>query len=235
MIDPDKEFGSGLKDHGSGMIEKVYRAAGFEPSGPQIQPSRTVILDLSRSEEELLAGMRSKHRQYIRKAEKNKVDIRIGTSSDIDHFVRIMNEIVKLKGYVLHEGSYYKNVWKLFEEDVDLFIAEVQGEAVGAYMVLYNTNSAYEMYGGCSKQGNELLANYLMKWYAVRHAKKLGKKYYDQWGAEFKYPGLVQFKEGFGGTVIDFSPQYTCVFDRVGYSVYTLMDRVNRWRQRVGR
>ncbi|MBU0976536.1 MAG: peptidoglycan bridge formation glycyltransferase FemA/FemB family protein [Patescibacteria group bacterium] len=230
MIDPNISYNSKLKT----QSPKLYERIGFKATGLQIQPNRTVVLDLSKREEELLSEMRSKHRQYIRKAEKNGVKIRIGTSFDISSFVRIIEDIGKIKGYVLHEGSYYKKIWDLFGENVDLFIAEAGSEVVGSYMVLYNENSAFEMYGGCSQKGNELLANYLMKWFTIRHAKKLGKKYYDEWGAEFKYPGLVQFKEGFGGEVIDFPPQYTYVFDRIGYVVYRVMNKVNEWRQRSG-
>lgn len=242
MVDSDLrmelKMKTDLPDSQAGELKIVGAACvkvGFKVSGLQIQPNRTVVLDLSKSEEELLADMRSKHRQYIRKAQKNGVEIRQGSEDDLDAFCKIIEDIAKERGYVLHSREYYKKVWELFSEQgtAKLFIAEKSNEVVGSYLIIFSEVNAYEMYGGCNQEGNQLLANYLMKWESIKYCKHAGKKFYDQWGAEFKYPGLVQFKEGFGGEVVEFPPQYTFVYDKLGYTLYKALNKLNEWRQKV--
>lgn len=229
MVDPEVDLRLKIKDSSVEAYEKV----GFKESGKQIQPNRTVVLDLSKSEEELLKDMRSKHRQYIRKAGRNGVKIRGGDERDVDLFCNIIEEIAKERKYVLHSAEYYRKVWELFngQGHAKLFVAEKDGEVVGSYMLIFSALNAYEMFGGCNSKGNELLANYLMKWEAIQYCKQTGKRFYDQWGAEFKYKGLVQFKEGFGGEVVKFPPQYTFVYNTSGYAIYKVLNKVNEIRQ----
>jgi len=237
MIDPDFDYSSWFKDHeatGKGL-RIAFESFGFKVRQRQIQPNRTVVLNLAKSEEALLADMRSKHRQYIRKSERNGVKIRQGSTEDLQAFCRIIEEIVKARGYIMHKSEYYKKVWNLFREgdNVKMFMAQKDGEIIGSYMIIFSSENAYEMYGGCNDKGNELLANYLLKWEAIKYCKQIGKKFYDQWGAEHKYPGLIQFKEGFGGKIIDFLPQYTVVYNEFGFTMYKVFNKVNELRQRI--
>lgn len=237
LIDPDIDF-QALDEYGADYIDvlnEFYQKSGFAPVGRQIQPNRTVVLDLTLSESDLLAGMKSKHRQYVRKAEKSGINVRQGQASDLEIFCRILKVISGDKGYLLHECQYYKNVWDLFSKSgtASLFIAERDKKVLGAYMLLTNKNTVYEMYGGSNVEGSNLRANYLLKWQCIKHFKSEDYHFYDQWGAEPWYPGLVKFKEGFGGKVIAYPGQYVYVNDRLGYKMYKLFERLNRVKQKL--
>jgi peptidoglycan pentaglycine glycine transferase (the first glycine) len=222
-------------------LVKVYKDIGFKESGRQEQPIRTVVLDLTKSEEELLADMRSKHRQYIRKAKRKGIIIEEGKNENIEDFVRILEGIVEEKEYDLHKSDYYKRIWEEFRKSgmgakyctptIKMFVAKLKGEIVGSYMLLFSRDGAYEMFGGCNREGRDALANYAMKWETIKYSKSIGKKYYDQWGAEFVHPGLVQFKEGFGGQVVEYPGQFVYVNDKFGYWMYKLMRGVDRIRR----
>ncbi|MBN2016446.1 peptidoglycan bridge formation glycyltransferase FemA/FemB family protein [Candidatus Dojkabacteria bacterium] len=212
-------------------IFEIYRSVGFKESGRQEQPIRTVILDLTKSEEGLLADMRSKHRQYIRKAERKGV--RIEKEADIEEFCKILSEIIEERGYKMHEIDYYRKVWELFREEgkAEMFIAKAESEAIGAYMLIFTRDGCYEMYGGAPERGKEYYGNYALKWESVKYAKSIGKKYYDQWGAEFIHPGLKQFKEGFGGQVVEYPSQCVYVNDGLEYLMYKVMRKIDRIRR----
>jgi lipid II:glycine glycyltransferase (peptidoglycan interpeptide bridge formation enzyme) len=214
-------------------IVDTLKNSGFKEDGRQEQPIRTVVMDLTKSEEEILAEMKSKHRQYIRKAERKGVTIEKGNDESINDFCRIIEQIIKEKNYVMHESDYYRKVWKLFREDnlVEMFIAKLKGEVVGTYMLLFSKDGVYEMYGGCNSLGNKNLVNYLMKWETIKYSKSIGKKYYDQWGAEFAHPGLVQFKEGFGGQVVEYPKQFVYMNDKIGYWMYKVLRKIDRIRR----
>ena len=233
-VDPDLDYSFENLQENVKKIENIFNEAGFRKNGPQIQPSRTVVLDLLKNEQELLSDMRTKHRQYIRKAEKNGVTIVKGDESNLSDFTKIMNEIGSERGYQLHDGAYYKKVYEIFSKtnSAEIFLAKIGTEVVGSYMMIFSKSTAFEMYGGCNKKGNDLLASYLLKWETIKFSKSIGKKYYDQWGAEFKYPGLVQFKEGFGGYVVDFPKEYIYIYNKFSYGIYKILDKLNLTRQK---
>ncbi len=227
IVDPGVDFESVFKDKQSN-IKKIYESNRYKETGRQEQPIRTVVIDLSKSEKELLSDMRSKHRQYIRKAGRNNVKVTKGNDENIDDFCRIIDEIKKERNYTMHETDYYRKVWKFFREEgsAEIFVARVEKDIIGTYMIIFSDRNVYEMFGGCNKKGRNLLANYALKWECIKYSKEIGKKFYDQWGAEHAHPGLVQFKEGFGGKVIKYPSQYTYVRDKVGYFIYKVSRRI---------
>jgi lipid II:glycine glycyltransferase (peptidoglycan interpeptide bridge formation enzyme) len=229
LIDPDVDLNNYFDSNkeANKLMEDALSEAGFSQIGRTMQPMRTIIIDLSKDEDALLSEMRSKHRQYIRKAKRNGVKIRMGNVDDFETFYKILRDISEQKAYEIHTKEYHENAYKMFDDEgkAALFMAEVNGEVVGSYMVFYDERIAYEMYGGCGEKGKNLLANYALKWASVQHAKNLSKKFYDQWGAEFIYPGLVQFKEGFGGKVIEYPKQYAYSPVPFGVIFYQLMQK----------
>ena len=215
--------------------EKLKNINSLEEYGEQLQPNRTVICDLEKSENELLADMKSKHRQYIRKAVKNGIEVREGDFEDIDILCKIMRGIVDRKGYIMHDCKYYKSIFKKYSQSdkVKIFVAEKDKSPHCAHLVLLSKEGSFEMYGGCNKRGYHSKAGYLLKWESIKSMKKDGKKYYDQWGAELKYPGLVRYKEGFGGKVIDYPNQRIFIYSSFSLRAFRLMDNLNRLRQKI--
>jgi lipid II:glycine glycyltransferase (peptidoglycan interpeptide bridge formation enzyme) len=58
-----------------------------------------------------------------------------------------------------------------------------------------SASTAFELYGGVTDRGQELRANYALKWYAVRKAKEWGIEKYDMNG--LLNDGVSNFKRGF--------------------------------------
>ena len=96
-------------------IEKILDKVGFKQLSYDIEPSQTLILDISKSEEELLAEMHEKWRYNIRLAERKGVQIKFVTS-DITNFERYFEEFYRLvsKGTAArhqikhHPKKYYR-------------------------------------------------------------------------------------------------------------------------------
>jgi peptidoglycan pentaglycine glycine transferase (the first glycine) len=218
-IAPDVLLGTGVpesedsrEDNGGQAVMSELKRRGWRFSSDQIQFKNTVLIDLSASEDEMLARMKQKTRYNIRLAEKKGVTVRIGTKDDLPMLYKMYAETSARDGFVIRDEGYYQTVWQTFmqssEPNAEPLIAEVDGEVVAAIFVFYFAGRAYYVYGMSREAHREKMPNYLLQWEAMKRAKSRGCLVYDLWGApdEFKESdsmwGVFRFKEGLGGEVI---------------------------------
>lgn len=214
---------------------------GVMGAGPFVQPPATVLLDLSLSEEELLAAMKSKTRYNIRLAAKQGVSVADGVS--MDDFYALYQTTSKRNGIAIHSLEYYRAVEEAAQEtsqlepnaEVYMYGARYQGELIASAVVVhYRPNGgqkrALYLYGASSNEHRSLMPAYALQWHAITEAKKLGCVSYDLFGipniaAQEKkqqkdqqkkakvssMAGLIQFKIGFGGAVYSRAGGFSCV------------------------
>jgi lipid II:glycine glycyltransferase (peptidoglycan interpeptide bridge formation enzyme) len=228
-MDPDVVLGIGIPaseeermDHHGEMVTSELKHRGWEYSLDQIQFRNTVLIDLNRSEEELLRRMKQKTRYNIRLAEKKDVTLRVGATEDLAMLYRMYAETSVRDSFVIRDEGYYRTVWESFMRSnnptCEPLIAEVEGEPVAAIFVFYFTDRAYYVYGMARNVHRDKMPAYLLQWEAIRRAKARGCSVYDLWGAPEVFDesdtmwGVFRFKEGLGGAVVrtlgawDFAP-----------------------------
>jgi lipid II:glycine glycyltransferase (peptidoglycan interpeptide bridge formation enzyme) len=218
-IDPDVVLGTGIPgdedvvvDSGGQAVRSDLKRRGWLFSSDQIQFRNTVMLDLSPSEDEMLARMKQKTRYNIRLAGRKGVIVRAGNRGDLSMLYRMYAETSVRDGFVIRDEEYYQTVWRAFLESesptCEPLIAEVDGEPVAAIFVFYFSNRAYYLYGMSRETHREKMPNYLLQWEAMRRAKAAGCKVYDLWGAPDEFNesdsmwGVFRFKQGLGGDVL---------------------------------
>lgn len=209
IADPDKRAGVLMalaghvkEKHGavSLMVEpdwdEVPQLAGWRQSPNPILLARTLILDLSKSEEELLSQMTKKTRQYIRKSEGEGIEIKLAkTLDDVDACLAIYKETASRAGFALHKDEYYKDIFTSLGSNSQIFMAKHKGELVAFLWLVASEETAFELYGGMNDKGQELRANYILKWTTIRAMKKWGIAKYDMNG--LLNDGVSKFKQGF--------------------------------------
>lgn len=236
-LDPDVPLGTGVPseadnvvDNNGQVVMSELKHRGWNYSSDQIQFKNTVLIDLSPSEEELLARMKQKTRYNIRLAEKKGVTLRIGTQEDLEMLYKMYAETSVRDGFVIRDETYYKTVWETFisnkQSPISSFqspfceplIAEVDHEPVAALFVFYFAGRSYYVYGMSRNAHREKMPTYLLQWEAIKRAKAKGCTVYDLWGAPDIFDesdsmwGVYRFKEGLGGKVMrtlgawDFAP-----------------------------
>jgi lipid II:glycine glycyltransferase (peptidoglycan interpeptide bridge formation enzyme) len=218
-MDPDIILGTGIPsseedviDQEGQAVKSVLKRRGWAYSSDQIQFRNTVLLDLTLSEEEILARMKQKTRYNIRLAEKKGVTLRVGTQEDLPILYRMYAETSVRDGFVIRDEGYYQTVWRTFMTNAqspvstlsssnspitnyreaspgDQFpfteplIAEVNHEPVAAIFVFYFAGHAYYVYGMSRDVHREKMPSYLLQWEAMKRAKAKGCTVYDLWGA----------------------------------------------------
>jgi peptidoglycan pentaglycine glycine transferase (the first glycine) len=261
-IDPDVRLAWGAPGSSEERLDSLgqdvradLERRGWLFSPDQIQFRNTLWLDLSPSEEALLARMKQKTRYNIRLAERKGVRVRWGTQADFPLLYRLYDETSVRDGFVIRQADYYRTVWGTFLQTVNAgeqanadrpgclpLIAEVEGQAGAGLFLFWFAGRGYYLYGMSSDAHREKMPNYLLQWEAIRLARTLGCRTYDLWGAPDEFVeddrlwGVFRFKEGLGGQVIrtlgawDFVPQGWL------YRLYTqVMPGILDWMRARGR
>jgi peptidoglycan pentaglycine glycine transferase (the first glycine) len=192
--------------YGQALLAQPWRSAA------KVQPPRTRLIDLSLPEEDLLAGLGKKHRQYVHKAERAGVTVEQVTAEAgeeaigeaLADFYRIYTHTAERAGFVARAQPYYERVWQLFAPGghASLAFTSLDGERVAALFHFTCGDRAAEAYGGMTDAGADSRANYLLKWASILGFKQDGLAVYDLWG--LATGGIAQFKEGFGGSEVTY-------------------------------
>ena len=224
-VDPDVPLGQGVprteeavEFTGGQAVMSELMQRGWKFSQDQIQFRNTVLINLSASSDELLAGMKQKTRYNIRLAQKKGVTVRVGTADDLSMLYRMYAETSVRDGFLIRDEGYYQTVWRTFGTSSpgapsrstpfhEALIAEVDGEPVGAVSMFYFAGQAIYLFGMSHAEHREKMPNYLLQWEAIRRAKALDIKIYNLWGAPDEFDqsddlwGVFRFKEGLGGYI----------------------------------
>ncbi len=170
---------------------------GWKSSKNTILIPRTLILNLNMSEEKLLEPMSKKTRQYIRKSDGEEgLEIRqVKGREELEKCMQVYRETAKRAGFALHDDQYYYDVFDNLDEASPVFAAYKDGWPVAFLWLAISAHTAFELYGGMNEQGQELRANYALKWHAIRKMKEWGIERYDMNG--LVSDGVSNFKRGF--------------------------------------
>ena len=186
----------------------------LETSPHNIQPPRTILINIKDDEDTILARMKQKTRYNIRLAEKKGVTVRAW--DDIESFHKMMLVTGGRDGFGVHSLEYYKRAYELLRPKGlgEILVAEYEGKPLAALFVARNGNRAYYLYGASTDEERNRMPTYLLQWEAMKWAKARGCEEYDLWGVpdedeatleanfETRHDGLwgvYRFKRGFGG------------------------------------
>ena len=201
-----------------------------------IQPPRTIVIDIRLTEDEILARMKQKCRYNIRLAEKKGVTVRVW--NDIESFHKMMTITGGRDGFGVHTLEYYQRVYELFHPTgaCDLLVAEYAGKPLAALMVFARGGRAWYVYGASNDEERNRMPTYLLQWEAIRWAKARGCEEYDLWGTpdenedvleanfESRHDGLwgvYRFKRGFGGQLQRAAQAVDRVYNPLAYKLYS--------------
>lgn len=213
----------------------IAQASLLMSSPHNIQPPRTIIIDLKRSEAEILARMKQKTRYNIRLAEKKGVTVRAW--EDVESFHAMMIATGERDGFGVHSREYYRRAYELLhpKQMGELLVAEYEGKPLAALFVARNGTRAYYLYGASTDEERNRMPTYLLQWEAMKWAKVCGCEEYDLWGvpdeeeaaleANFEKRndglwGVYRFKRGFGGELKRASQAMDRIYNPLLYRAY---------------
>ena len=180
--------------------------AGWKKSANSIQMRETYTIDLRKSEDEIMEPMSRKHRQYIRKAERDGVSVRRIEPGQTGGMFELYVDTAQRAGFGIHGEGYYKKLSQALGENNYLYEASFEEKPVAFLWLAAAGRTAYELYGGVNAAGGEIKANYTLKWQAIQAMKAAGYEIYDFNGRLNE--GVSRFKDGFGPDETDWIGTY---------------------------
>ena len=187
---------------------EAFRNLGFRDAPVHMMhPETTWILDVRKEEDALLKEMKKNHRNLIRRAEKEGVEIVRGDSEDfLKEFYDIHMETVKRHHFVPFSYDYIKAELETFRKDgqIAIFNAKYEEKIISSAIIVFYGREAFYHHGASSSQYAKIPSSYLALWEAIKEAKKRGAEKFNFYGIvddNPKHPwyGLSKFKKGFGG------------------------------------
>lgn len=201
---------------------------GWRKSPNRILLARTAVMDLTRPDEELMADMSKKTRQYIRKSAGEGIEVTTAQDlSEVNECLAIYKQTAERAGFALHDDSYYHDIFTNLGDDSPVYMGKYKGETVAFLWPIVTPEVAFELYGGMNDEGQRMRANYYLKWSVIQAMKRQGVQRYDVNG--LLNDGVTAFKKGF----IPEETEMAGTFDKPLSPLYPIWSVLLPWVKRV--
>ena len=220
----------------------LFERLGFRPAPMYLSVEHAGILNLEKSEDEILKGMRQRLRRALRKAEKNNISVETSTNpDDIAEFYRIQLQTAGRHQFVAFSEDFLKKQFAAFAEadQAVLYTARYEGEVLAQNFMIFYGNEASYHYGVSTELGTKLSGAPLLHMQAMRDARERGIKRYNFWGiveeddTGHRFYGVSVFKRGFGVDELKYVPAHDLVLSPGQYAVTKLIETIRRKIRKV--
>ena len=229
-------------------VKAILGEIGFRKARYDLNFSTTATVDLGPSEEELLAGMKSKTRYNVRLAARKGVEVveQEDFEEAFETLYSWMRGLAERKEgfHMLRSREYFHDVMRTMHEAGQgrFFFATHDGEPLSGIYVFTFGQKCWYMYGASGPKKRNLMPNYLLHWEVMKWARRRGITHYDTGSIPTRenrnendpYYGVYKFKVGFGAEEVDFlgcldlpvSPARAAAWYKLEPSYYRLYQRL---------
>ncbi len=234
---------------------KILEESGLKKSPMHLAAEHTVMINLKKSDEELLSEMRRQTRYEVRRATKLGIKVEKENSEEIfKEFHKIQVETAKRQNFIPPDLKTLMAEKEAFQDNIEIYVAKIASEETkGARSKMPNNREEPIAYGLIIKDGLEgdyyeaastilnrkLPGAYALLWQAMRGLKAEGYERFNLWGIapagqpNHRYAGVTTFKTGFGGEIIEYVPAHDLIISRVGYLKDLIVEKARKKRRRL--
>lgn len=220
---------------------KKLAGLGLKSAPMHLAAEHTVMIDLTKTEEELLSNMRRQTRYEVRRADKLGITVDKSESEAIfREFHDVQAETAKRQNFVPPSLKTLMAEREAFLENIQIYVARTsEGEPV-AYGLIIKDGREGDYYEAASTDLNRKLPGaYALLWQVMRDLKTEGYERFNLWGIAppgqpgHRYAGVTTFKTGFGGEVVEYVPAHDLVISKVGYLKDLVVEKTRKKRRHL--
>jgi FemAB-related protein (PEP-CTERM system-associated) len=183
------------KTIGTGHIE--YRDDIVRDSLVARTDKVNMILSLPESDDSLWDSFSSKLRSQIRRAQREKVQVKSGGAECLADFYTVFAQNMRDLGTPVYGKALFENILLTFPKDCRIISIHHAGRPVAAAFLLGNKETLEIPWASTIKEVNNLSINMLLYWEVLKFAVKKRYLYFD-FGRSSKDSGTFRFKLQWG-------------------------------------
>ena len=212
----------------------LFKQLGLKPAPMYLSVEYAGILDISKPEEEILAGASQGLRRKIRKAQKNNITVTTSTDpKEIKTFYKIQLETAARQKFVEFSEDFLRKQFEAFAkyDEVKLYTAKLGDEILAQNFMIFYGNEASYHYGVSTELGTKYSGAPLLHMQAMRDARERGIKRYNFWGitaendTKHRFYGVSQFKRSFGVEELIYLHAHDLVIKPAQYKLTYLLEK----------
>jgi lipid II:glycine glycyltransferase (peptidoglycan interpeptide bridge formation enzyme) len=201
---------------GSDVVRQGLRGLGLHQKTGAAWASG--LIDLSKSEDELLGRLNRRWKRALRKVSELGVTVKQEelTSSRLDELLKSYSNLQQRNDFngisadlIIELSKFQSDVWSCI-----LFVAEIINEAgdqepIGYRLCIMHGNTTTDFVVSTNEKGRQMEANYALYWQAILHAKNSGCAWFDIGGLGSATPkGIAEFKQGLNAIPYELAGEY---------------------------
>jgi lipid II:glycine glycyltransferase (peptidoglycan interpeptide bridge formation enzyme) len=203
-----------------------------------VQPSHTLITDLSPEEDDIMMDMHSKTRYNVRLAGRKGVEVEVDPDLNFDEVWPLFVETAKRGEFTQHDKKHFVHLLDALDSPdcrAFLAVARFEGEVLAVNIMIDCNGVRTYLHGASSSKNRNVMAPYKLHWELMRDAKQNGILAYDWWGVkpegageDHPLHGVTRFKEKFGGERVAYPGTFDYPLQSFWYSAYRIARRFKR-------
>lgn len=205
-------------------------------------PSRSQIIDLELSADEIVAAMSTTRRKQHRGAARKGMHFYESTSrEDFNVGVELLRASGETKSFKVRDETYFESFYEhlLAPGTAKMFVAKQDDEIQVVAFVIDDDDTRYYLYVGRDLSNNSLQISAPFISFMILDAKEAGLKYFDLFGisasdeVEDSMTGFTVFKRTFGGKTVQYAGTWELGVNPLKYTARRVLDLVQRRKKRA--
>lgn len=181
----------------------------FQKYGFHYEPHLDILIDLNKSEDELLKEMHKGRRKNIRRAARIPLEYEeIETDSEFEKCIQLIKQTYKRVKLPCPDSSFFYDTANRLKQinALKTFALKYRDKIISTRFVLCYNKLIYDWYAGTDERFLDKYPNDYLPWKAIQWGKENGYKTFDFGGAgkpNVPY-GVRDYKMKFGGEMVEF-------------------------------
>ncbi|MBQ6127721.1 peptidoglycan bridge formation glycyltransferase FemA/FemB family protein [Candidatus Saccharibacteria bacterium] len=215
----------------------IFKEMGFVPAPTYLSVEYAAILDLHKSEEEILKNMHRRIRYAVNNARNKGFTIEKSQDpKDIHEFYKIQLQTARRQNFVSFSEDYLTKQFAAFAKNNEavLYTAKYNGEILAQNFMIFYGNEASYHYAVSTELGTKMSGSPILHVEAMKDARERGIYRYNLWGIvgedekNHRFYGVSFFKRGFGGEELKYLPAHDLVINPVAYLKTKAIEKVRK-------
>jgi lipid II:glycine glycyltransferase (peptidoglycan interpeptide bridge formation enzyme) len=213
---------------------EMFADLGLKPAPMYLSVEFAGVLDITKTEEQILAGASQGLRRKIRKAQKNNITVSTSTNpKDIHEFYEIQLQTAARHKFVEFSESFLQKQFEAFAkyDAVKLYTAKLGDEILAQNFIIFYGHEAAYHYGVSTELGTKYSGAPLLHLAAMKDARERGIERYNFWGitaeddVNHRFYGVSQFKRSFGVTELKYLHAHDLIIKPTKYKFDYLLEK----------